>query len=72
MEERLTLTVQEAAHILGVSRYSAYEAIRQEKLPHIHIGKRIVVPRAALMRLVGVESNPVSIIQDPLPADLAC
>ncbi len=50
--ERLTLTVEEAAVILGISRASAYEATRHGEIPCIRIGRRILVPRVALDRLL--------------------
>ena len=42
--EKLTLTVQEAAQQLGLSRNSCYNAILQNSIPHIKIGKRILIP----------------------------
>lgn len=51
--ERLTLSVPEAADLLGLSRASAYQAIRGGLIPSIRVGKRIVVPRAALMQFLG-------------------
>lgn len=50
---RLTVTVEEAAEMLGVSRNSAYVAVRSGELPSVRIGKRIVVPKSALVRLLG-------------------
>ena len=46
------LTVPEAAHILRVNRNTAYEAIRRGQLPAVRLGRRLVVPRAALEPLV--------------------
>jgi len=46
--ERQTVTVEEAAQILGIGRSSAYEAVRRGDLPVIRIGRRYVVPRLAL------------------------
>ena len=43
-----TCTVREAAKQLGISDASAYEAARTGDLPTIKIGKRILVPLAAL------------------------
>jgi excisionase family DNA binding protein len=48
-----TLTVPEAAKVLGIGRNQAYEAARRRQLPTIRIGKRLLVPRAALERLLG-------------------
>jgi excisionase family DNA binding protein len=50
--ERQTVTVEEAAQVLGISRSSAYEAVRRGELPVIRIGRRYVVPRAALERML--------------------
>lgn len=51
MEAR-TLTVDEAAKILGISRNLAYELVRLGQIPSVRLGRRIVVPRAALERLL--------------------
>jgi excisionase family DNA binding protein len=48
--ERRTLTVPEAAEVLGVSRNSAYAAARSGDLPTIRIGRRLLVPVDALER----------------------
>lgn len=56
-EKRLTLTVEEAAKILGISRAFAYEAVRRGEVPSIRIGRRILVPKAALDRLLTGEQN---------------
>lgn len=50
--DRLTLTVEEAAVTLGISRASAYEAVHHGQIPCIRIGRRILVPRIALDRLL--------------------
>ena len=52
-KQRLTLTVDQAAELLGISRSAAYEAIRRDEVPHLRFGRRIVVPRAALIRMLG-------------------
>ncbi len=51
--ERQTVTVEEAARALGIGRGSAYEAVKRGDIPSIRVGRRIVVPRAALERLLG-------------------
>jgi excisionase family DNA binding protein len=55
--ERLTLTVEEAAAALGISRAFAYEAVTRKEIPHIRIGRRILIPRAALQRMLGSDSG---------------
>jgi excisionase family DNA binding protein len=49
---RLTLRVEEAAGLLGISRALAYELVNRGELPALRLGRRIVVPRAALEALV--------------------
>jgi excisionase family DNA binding protein len=51
-DDRLTWTVAEAARLLGVSRTCAYEAAHRGELPVRTIGRRMVVPRSALLRLL--------------------
>lgn len=55
--ERQTLTVEEAAKRLGIGRNSAYQAARTGELPTIRIGKRLVVPRQALERMLATGTN---------------
>jgi excisionase family DNA binding protein len=53
----LTLKVEEAARLLGIGRGSAYEAARRGEIPTIRLGRRVLVPRAKLLELLG-ESSP--------------
>jgi excisionase family DNA binding protein len=53
---RLTWTVTEAAKLLGISPTSAYEAARKGELPVRVIGRRMLVPRVALLRLLDQRS----------------
>lgn len=50
---RETLSVEEAGRLLGISRSSAFQAAANGQLPVIKIGKRLLVPRAALERILG-------------------
>ena len=56
-EERLTLSVEETARVLGISRGSCYEAVKQGQIPHIRFGKRILIPRKALLKMLSDDSN---------------
>jgi excisionase family DNA binding protein len=44
--------VPEAAKMLGISRNFAYELIRQGKLPYVKLGKRILIPKVALIKML--------------------
>ncbi|MDP2916929.1 MAG: helix-turn-helix domain-containing protein [Dehalococcoidia bacterium] len=52
-QERLTLTVEEAGRKLGISRGPMYAAVRRGEVPSIRVGKRILIPISALLRLLG-------------------
>jgi excisionase family DNA binding protein len=45
------LTVSEAAAVLRIGRATAYEYLRAGLLPELRIGRRVVVPKAALERM---------------------
>ncbi len=54
-----TLSVEEAARLLGISRTLAFDAIRQHGelagVRVVRIGRRILIPRAALERVLAGE-----------------
>jgi excisionase family DNA binding protein len=50
-----TITVEESAALLGLSRNGAYNAIREGEIPSIRIGRSIRVPCAALRKMLGYE-----------------
>jgi excisionase family DNA binding protein len=52
---RKTYTVEEAAEILGIGRNATYDGVKSGTIPSIRIGKRLLVPRALLHRLLGGE-----------------
>jgi excisionase family DNA binding protein len=53
--ERRTYKIEEAGRLLGIGRNQAYEAARRGDLPTIRIGKRLLVPKAVLDRMLGLE-----------------
>jgi excisionase family DNA binding protein len=55
--KRSTYDVDEAARILGIGRSAAYEAVRRGEIPSIRLGKRVVVPRLALEKMLGRVSS---------------
>ncbi len=54
--DRLTLTVEEAAQLLGISRALGYELVARGELPSVRLGRRIVVPRRALDAMLDAAS----------------
>jgi excisionase family DNA binding protein len=55
-EDRLVYTVAEAGELLGISRAFAYELVARGELPVICLGRRRLVPKVALLALVGQTS----------------
>lgn len=54
---RRTYTVTETAEILGISRSSAYEAVRRGDIPSIAVGHRIVSTPSVLDRLIDGDAD---------------
>ena len=57
--DKLTLTVPEAAKRLGIGKNLAYEAIQRGEIPSIRVGHRLLVPLSALERLLKYAGDPV-------------
>ena len=50
--ERLTVTVAQAAVMLGISRTSAYERVRRDEIPTVRLGRRLLVPKDRLLAML--------------------
>ena len=57
MTEQPVMSVDDAAEILGVSRNTAYDAVKRGEIPAIKIGRCIKVLRRPLMRKIGAEDG---------------
>ena len=55
--EPLVLTPIEAAKLLRIGRGTAYEQIRCGTIPSIRMGRRILIPRAALLKMLETTKN---------------
>lgn len=60
--EKVVLTVDESAVYLGISRPHAFKSVHDGSIPSIRIGRRILVPLAALNKLLEDAGN-----QQPKP-----
>jgi len=60
MAEKLTLSVEEAAKLLGIGRNLCYDRVKTGEIPAIKIGKRLLVPRSALEKLLA-EPKPLNL-----------
>ena len=63
--ERLTFTVPEVAAMLGLSRSTAYRLAADGDIPTVRVRGRVLVPRAALMKMLNSEEEPVPEEIDP-------
>ena len=46
---KMTLSVNETAKMIGISKPKVYDLLRDGELPSIHIGKKIVIPKQAVI-----------------------
>ena len=55
-----TMSVDAAARYLGISRSHAYDLIRAGAIPHLKLGRRIIIPRRELDAMItrGVDQQP--------------
>ena len=60
---RLTMTIPEFAAATGISKNLAYALAREDRLPVpvIHLGKRMVLSRKAVLALLEGDGKPESI-----------
>lgn len=56
LHTRATISVAEAGSVLGLGRAASYAAAKRGDIPTIRIGRRLAVPSASLLRLIGHES----------------
>ena len=57
--QRQTYTIEETAKILGLGRSSAYAAAARGEIPTLRIGRKLLVSRKALERLLAGNSTGV-------------
>ena len=50
--ERLVWTVEEAGRLLGISRAHAYELVARGEIPHVRLGRRVVVPKHVIVTML--------------------
>ena len=53
LQGRTTITIEQAAQVLGLGRTAAYEAARRGELPTRRLGRRLLVPVPALLTWLG-------------------
>ncbi len=56
-DRRLTLSIDEVAAVLGISRGLVYGLVGRGELPSIRFGRRILVPSRAIYDLVEIPAG---------------
>lgn len=54
-----TISIDDAADILGISSRAAYRAAAKGELPSVVLGRRRLVPTPRLLAMLGVDHAPV-------------
>lgn len=54
MARTMTVSVTDAAQLLGLSRSTGYQLARDGGIPTVRLGRRLVVPLVPLLELVGM------------------
>ncbi len=57
-EYPVTITVEEAAELVGMSRSAAYRAAARGQLPTVRLGRRLRVPTAKFLAMLGLDGEP--------------
>ena len=65
--DRLTYTVTETAALLGISRTTAYECVRRGEIPSLTLGRRVVISRVAVHRMLHGGGTPADTHPDAAP-----
>ena len=55
--EKLVLSVEEARQLMGLSRGLMYDALHRGEIPNVRVGRRILIPRAALQQMLEGKPN---------------
>ena len=57
----LMLSVPDVAAVLGISRAGAYELVKSQGFPSLHIGTRIVVPKDKFLLWIDAKTSEKSV-----------
>ena len=55
--EKLAFSPREVGELLGLGRSATYEALSSGRIPHIRVGRKILIPKAGLVKLLS-EGQP--------------
>ncbi len=63
-EYPVTITVEAAAELVGMSRSAAYRAAARGQLPTVRLGRRLRVPTAKFLSMLGLDGELCLAITD--------
>ncbi len=55
IESQKCLSVAETARLLGICESKVYRLVREGSLPHLRIGRRLIIPTTALQEWIGAQ-----------------
>jgi excisionase family DNA binding protein len=55
--EELAVSVKTTSEALGTGQYAVYSGIKDGSIPHIKVGRKILIPTAPLRRMLGLEDQ---------------
>jgi len=61
MAEKLVYSPKEVGELLGLGRSSTYEALAEGRIPSIRVGRKLLIPKAGLIKLLQGEAEPVEV-----------
>ncbi len=52
-----TIPVEQVAEVMGLSRSAAYDGVRRGEIPSLRVGRRIFIPVAKLLEILGATTE---------------
>jgi excisionase family DNA binding protein len=62
-----TITVEQTAEVLSLSRSAVYEGVKRGDIPSLRIGRRIIIPVGKLLDWLGAKKDLTVIVPDEPP-----
>jgi excisionase family DNA binding protein len=56
-DEAITLSVEHAARLIGISRTTAYRMVQSGELPAVRVGRRVLILKKPLMEMLEAEEH---------------
>ena len=56
-DEAITLSVEHAARLIGISRTTAYRMVQSGELPAVKVGRRVLILKKPLMEMLEAEEH---------------